>query len=133
MHERCEPRRDGPEITTDPNAQGAVNPEGNSRTIEEGNERSAFGGVFGRGAHEEDDPGTWETLTLHAKKAGTRGADDPSSSTTNARERGSVVAKPKGNAKNKRSPRGRSKARENRSRDRWSKGVGGPHTSDEVG
>lgn len=56
-----------PRNSLEPDVQGVVAPEGESDVAREGARRQRIGGVNGSGAHEEDDPGTWETLTLCVK------------------------------------------------------------------
>ena len=59
---------------TFPGAQGFGNPEGNSDYTENGRGVVAPGGVVDHGTHEEDGPGTWETLVSPRDRAGSWGA-----------------------------------------------------------
>ena len=65
-----------------PDAQGFVSPEGDGDLTVTGEGRFASGGVFDHGTHEEDGPGTWETLVLPRdipapRRPGERVAPDP--------------------------------------------------------
>ena len=55
-----------PRNSLEPDAQGVVAPEGESDAMREGARWRRIGGVNDSGAHEEDNPETWETLTLCA-------------------------------------------------------------------
>ena len=77
----CGPWDCGPETYVFPDAEGPVFPEGNNSLLREfswGEEGTVSGGVFDHSTHEEDGPGTWETLAAPRRIPGLRRAGDPS-------------------------------------------------------
>jgi len=56
-----------PRNSLESDAQGVVALEGDSDAMREGARWRRIGGVNDSGAYEEDDPETWETLTLCAE------------------------------------------------------------------